>query len=124
MYAGKVGTGFDHDMLQRPGRKLARLEMPNSPFGDEQVGGHGVHWVKPKLVAQIGFTEWTGEHCATLDSSACGTTKDARGRAGRLTCAHSVQAHLSRRTGAICENGMEFRYNDCALANCRAYPLD
>jgi bifunctional non-homologous end joining protein LigD len=62
MYAGKVGTGFDNDMLQRLGRQLARLETPNCPYGDEWVRGRGVHWVKPKLVAQIGFTEWTGEH--------------------------------------------------------------
>ena len=33
MYAGKVGTGFDHDTLQRLRRKLARLEIRNSPFG-------------------------------------------------------------------------------------------
>ena len=61
MYAGKVGTGFDHDTLQRLGRKLARLEIPNSPFG-EQVQQRGVHWVKPKFIAQIGFTEWTTDN--------------------------------------------------------------
>src|ERR1700726_2388089 len=49
MYAGKVGTGFDHDTLQRLGRKLARLEIPNSPFG-AQVQQRGVHWVKPKFI--------------------------------------------------------------------------
>ena len=61
MYAGKVGTGFDHDTLQRLGRKLARLEILNSPFG-EQVQQRGVHWVKPKFIAQIGFTEWTTDN--------------------------------------------------------------
>jgi bifunctional non-homologous end joining protein LigD len=61
MYAGKVGTGFDHDTLQRLGRKLARLEIPNSPFG-AQVQQRGVHWVKPKFIAQIGFTEWTTDN--------------------------------------------------------------
>jgi bifunctional non-homologous end joining protein LigD len=58
-YAGKVGTGFDHDTLQRLGRKLAQLQTSICPFGDEGMPRRGVHWVKPKLVAQIGFTEWT-----------------------------------------------------------------
>jgi DNA ligase D-like protein (predicted ligase) len=60
-YAGKVGTGFDHVTLQSLARKLAQLEMPANPFDDNDVPKRGVHWVKPKLVAQIGFTEWTRE---------------------------------------------------------------
>jgi DNA ligase D-like protein (predicted ligase) len=59
VYAGKVGTGFDHDLLRRLGEKLARLETPVSPFAEDGLPRRGVHWVKPKLVAQIGFTEWT-----------------------------------------------------------------
>jgi bifunctional non-homologous end joining protein LigD len=62
IYAGKVGTGFDHEMLQRLGRKLAQLETSTSPFSDERLPRHGVHWVKPKLVVQIGFTEWTADN--------------------------------------------------------------
>ena len=56
---GKVGTGFDQDLLRRLGEKLARLETPVSPFAEDGLPRRGVHWVKPKLVAQIGFTEWT-----------------------------------------------------------------
>jgi DNA ligase D-like protein (predicted ligase) len=59
VYAGKVGTGFDHDTLQRLGRQLAALEVPTSPFAGDGLPRRGVHWVKPKLVAEIGFTEWT-----------------------------------------------------------------
>jgi bifunctional non-homologous end joining protein LigD len=59
VYAGKVGTGFDQDLLRRLGEKLARLETPVSPFAEDGLQRRGVHWVKPKLVAQIGFTEWT-----------------------------------------------------------------
>jgi bifunctional non-homologous end joining protein LigD len=58
-YAGKVGTGFDQDLLRRLGEKLARLETPVSPFAEDGLPRRGVHWVKPKLVAQIGFTQWT-----------------------------------------------------------------
>jgi DNA ligase D-like protein (predicted ligase) len=59
VYAGKVGTGYDTGTLQRLGRKLAQLETPTSPFAGDGLPRRGVHWVKPKLVAQIGFTEWT-----------------------------------------------------------------
>jgi DNA ligase D-like protein (predicted ligase) len=58
-YAGKVGTGFDQDLLQRLGERLARLETPVSSFAEDGLPRRGVHWVKPKLIAQIGFTEWT-----------------------------------------------------------------
>jgi bifunctional non-homologous end joining protein LigD len=60
VYAGKVGTGFNREMLLDLRRRLTRLEQSESPF---QKGnpprGPAVHWVKPELVAEIGFTEWT-----------------------------------------------------------------
>jgi len=59
VFAGKVGTGFDHDTLRRLGDRLAQLETPVSPFADDPLPRSGVHWVKPRLVAQIAFTEWT-----------------------------------------------------------------
>ena len=59
VYAGKVGTGFDQELLRRLGERLARLETPLSPFAEDGLPRRGVHWVKPKLIAQIGFTEWT-----------------------------------------------------------------
>jgi bifunctional non-homologous end joining protein LigD len=61
MYAGKVGTGFNSETLDRLGRKLAQLEEPDCPFSEEGLPRRGVHWVKPKLVAQIAFSEWTAE---------------------------------------------------------------
>jgi bifunctional non-homologous end joining protein LigD len=61
VHAGKVGTGFDNDTLRRLGRKLAGLEASTSPFEGDSMPRAGVHWVKPKLVAQIAFTEWTRE---------------------------------------------------------------
>jgi bifunctional non-homologous end joining protein LigD len=60
VYAGKVGTGFSREMLLDLRRRLARLEQAHSPFQKgEPPRGPGVHWVKPELVAEIGFTEWT-----------------------------------------------------------------
>jgi bifunctional non-homologous end joining protein LigD len=58
-YAGKVGTGFDDRTLRDLGRRLRRLDRRDSPFVDG-VPGRNVHWVKPQLVCEAGFTEWTG----------------------------------------------------------------
>jgi ATP-dependent DNA ligase len=57
-YAGKVGTGFDTATLQRLRHQLDTRVTSRSPFVDD-VREKGAHWVKPDLVAQIGFTEWT-----------------------------------------------------------------
>jgi bifunctional non-homologous end joining protein LigD len=57
-YAGKVGTGFGRQTLNRLGDELERLERPTSPFeaGDPP---RGARWAEPELVAEIGFAEWT-----------------------------------------------------------------
>ena len=60
-YAGKVGTGYDNATLQRLGKQLASLQAESSPFDRDGLPHRGAHWVKPKLVAQIGFTEWTND---------------------------------------------------------------
>ena len=61
IYAGKVGTGFDRDILTRLGSRLAKLEITKPLFAGKVSAGHGVHWVKPKLVAQVRFSEWTAD---------------------------------------------------------------
>ncbi len=57
-YAGKVGTGFDRQTLQRLGDELERHERRTSPFaaGDPP---RNARWAEPELVAEIGFAEWT-----------------------------------------------------------------
>ncbi|MFG1647034.1 non-homologous end-joining DNA ligase [Amycolatopsis sp. NPDC049252] len=57
-YAGKVGTGFDEKMLASLHAQLKEREVGRSPFGGP-VKEPGAHWVRPDLVAQIGFAEWT-----------------------------------------------------------------
>jgi DNA ligase D-like protein (predicted ligase) len=59
VYAGKVGTGFGDRMLRTLGERMAALETDRCPFDRGRVTERGVHWVRPELVAQIGFTEWT-----------------------------------------------------------------
>jgi ATP-dependent DNA ligase len=57
-YAGKVGTGYNSKLLKDLRAQLDSLEQDESPFAD-RVREKGSHWVKPRIVAQIGFTEWT-----------------------------------------------------------------
>jgi bifunctional non-homologous end joining protein LigD len=57
-YAGKVGTGFTRATLRDLGERLGPLRRDESPFADE-VRARGATWVEPRLVAQIGFSEWT-----------------------------------------------------------------
>ena len=57
-YAGKVGTGFTRATLHDLAGRLAPLRRDSSPFADE-IRERGVTWVEPRLVAQVGFSEWT-----------------------------------------------------------------
>jgi bifunctional non-homologous end joining protein LigD len=57
-YAGKVGTGFSRAALRDLAGRLEPLRRDESPFADE-VRERGSTWVEPRLVAQVGFSEWT-----------------------------------------------------------------
>lgn len=60
VYAGKVGTGYDTQTLRDLSAKLRSRERKSSPFaGDDVAKIKGAHFVRPDLVAQIGFAEWT-----------------------------------------------------------------
>ena len=57
-YAGKVGTGFDTGTLRKLSVELKKLRQDKSSFTDE-VREKNATFVRPKLVAQIAYTEWT-----------------------------------------------------------------
>lgn len=59
VFAGKVGTGFDAGTLEDLQAELAPLERETSPFDEGSPRGRDLHWATPKLVCQVGFTEWT-----------------------------------------------------------------
>lgn len=59
VYAGKVGTGFDDATLASLASTLSGLERPQSAFDRGTVPRAGVHWVEPRLVGQVAFSEWT-----------------------------------------------------------------
>jgi bifunctional non-homologous end joining protein LigD len=61
VYAGKIGTGFDNRTLRDLQRRLTPLEQKSSPFATRPTGAARAHWVKPELVAQVSFSEWTSD---------------------------------------------------------------
>jgi len=58
-YAGNVGTGFNDQTLRDLAHKLNRLKAKESPFSASKAVARKAHWVKPKLVAEVSFGEWT-----------------------------------------------------------------
>jgi len=61
VFAGKVGTGFDHQLLVDLRSRLDAIERATTPF-TRAVGlpRARAHWVRPELVVQVAFLEWTG----------------------------------------------------------------
>ena len=59
-YAGKVGTGFTNELLRSLHADLLAREVSDSPFADT-VRQKGAHWVRPEMVAEVAFSEWTGD---------------------------------------------------------------
>ena len=62
-YSGKVGTGFNEATLKAMHKKLQALEIKEPAFSNPPRGyeAKGAHWIKPELVAEIEFTEWTND---------------------------------------------------------------
>ena len=60
-YAGKVGTGFSAKLRGTLRKELAKDEVPK-PMVKDAPRDKKARWVKPRLVAQVSFTEWTSDH--------------------------------------------------------------
>ncbi|OEZ90590.1 hypothetical protein JAB8_18690 [Janthinobacterium sp. HH106] len=58
-YAGNVGSGFDDAALRDLRRRLDTLTIETSPFAGKAGGVRQPIWVKPELVAEVGFAQWT-----------------------------------------------------------------
>jgi DNA ligase D-like protein (predicted ligase) len=58
-YAGKVGTGFGQETLRTLGARMRKLEQDESPFEPFKPIPPGTRWVRPELVGQVAFSEWT-----------------------------------------------------------------
>jgi len=60
IHVGQVGSGFDQKLLDELWKVLQKLETKKNPFFGEVEALRRVFWVKPELVAEIEFAEWTG----------------------------------------------------------------
>ncbi len=61
-YAGKVGTGFDAGTSAAIRDKLDALAVDKAPVEVPREAARGARWVKPKLVAEVAFAEFTAEN--------------------------------------------------------------
>ena len=59
IHVGQAGTGFDRAMLKQICQQLKTRQTTRSPFPHGVEALRKVHWVKPELVAEIKFSEWT-----------------------------------------------------------------
>ena len=60
VFAGKIGTGFDTKLLLDLRRRLDAAEIPKTPFTiSTGLPRLRAHWVKPSIVVQVAFIEWT-----------------------------------------------------------------
>ncbi|MEZ0244141.1 MAG: DNA ligase D, partial [Sphingomonas sp.] len=62
VYAGKVGTGFSTATLHDLRERFEKIAVEKPPVDVPKAEARGAHWVKPKLVAEIAFAEFTAEN--------------------------------------------------------------
>lgn len=61
-YVAHTGGGFNHQTLAKIFTRLQPLKTNESPFVEKPKTNEPVQWVKPKLVAEVKFSEWTADH--------------------------------------------------------------
>lgn len=61
VYKGKVGTGFDTDTLEALSSKFKPLARKTPSIEIDRTNARGVHWLTPKLVAEVAFAEFTAD---------------------------------------------------------------
>jgi bifunctional non-homologous end joining protein LigD len=60
VHVGHAGTGFTHKSQEAMWKRLQKFTSDQNPFGKKiDTGGRPPHWLKPELVAEIKFSEWT-----------------------------------------------------------------
>jgi ATP-dependent DNA ligase len=59
VFAGKIGTGFDTALLLDLRKRLDRIEIAKPPFTKGKGLPRRAHWVRPEIVVQVAFIEWT-----------------------------------------------------------------
>ena len=100
-YAGNVGTGFNEASLRDLKEKLGKLDTDVSPFPSKAVAGRKHHWVRPTLIAEVSFSEWTAagavRHAVFQglreDKPATAITRENATHVETIVDKHSVDKH-------------------------------
>lgn len=97
-YSGKVGTGFDDKALTDLKRRMDKLKAAAMPFESvpRVIEREGPTWLKPKLVAEVEFTEWTSDG-ALRHPSFQGLREDKPAR--EVVRERTIREKLARRKG-------------------------
>jgi len=61
VYVGHTGGGFTRESLAAMAKRLARLERKSSPFSTPVRTNEKAHWVRPEVVVEVKFNEWTAD---------------------------------------------------------------
>ena len=108
-YAGNVGSGFDQDALLDLRRQLDALIVDTSPYAGKAGGVRRATWVKPTLVAEVSFAQWTS---AGADPP-CRIPRLAHGQAGVRHRARAAASGQSDKGAHPCQT------NKPSAASCR-----
>jgi bifunctional non-homologous end joining protein LigD len=111
-YVGHTGTGFDQKELARLWTLLKAREIPRSPFSTPIKTNEPAHWVRPELVAQVKFTEWTDDeklrHPVYLglrdDKHAAEVVHEQAGPPRRRSAAPAAVAIKPKKPGVVSQN--------------------
>ena len=108
-FVGRTGTGFSDRLLKELHTRLIRLEQSRPSFVNPPRGvdAHGMHWVKPRLVAEVSFAEWTNEGFLRQavfqglreDKAATSVIKELPQTRGSLRTSSKGSVQLSARKG-------------------------
>ena len=116
-YAGKVGTGFDARAMADIRARLNTLAADTAPVDVPREARRGAHWVRPELVAEVTFAEFTAEnvirHASFIglreDKPAREVTVEAVAKTGVGQAKAGV---IPARAGTPNERGPSFRWDD------------
>src|SRR5215217_2220592 len=62
VYVGHTGGGFTRESLAAMSKRLKRLERKSSPFSTPVRTNEKAHWVRPEVVVEVKFNEWTADN--------------------------------------------------------------
>jgi bifunctional non-homologous end joining protein LigD len=94
-YVGHTGGGFDRENLAAVYKRLQQLKTDRCPFAVEPKTNEAVQWVKPKLVCEVKFSEWTNDFIMRHPIF-MGLREDREPRQCRVEMEHSTRAEIKQ----------------------------